>query len=432
MYFPRFLPGKAACGLCMLWVSLSASAVTQIPQPLTLNAALNWASEYNPTLRSARLRIQRLGGEAIHADVPVPSNPRLELEAGQRDQPNGSSTDIGIQLSQEFWIAGQGGLREDAATSRLGAARADYDFLAATTTARVRAAFLSVLVAEQAVNTAERVVDTNEQLETYAKKRLNAGAGTRIESNAARLGLQRARAFAAEARDAANQTRLELKDLLAIDPTRRLAIKGDLSFALLDMPNRDRLLVRAVERRTDLQAAASRVIAARKELSLANREIIPNLTVFGFYREEAGGRDKGGSDITGGGIGFELPLLDRYEGERQIATADLAQAQLDQDNLQREVRLQVLSAISAYDAGRERADALSDAVLEAAESSLELTRRSFAAGKVGATAITSAQTNLFDVRRDYLDALGALVTAGTDLERATGGLLVMDSRGASQ
>ena len=56
MYFPRFLPGKAACGLCMLWVSLSASAVTQIPQPLTLNAALNWASEYNPTLRSARFR----------------------------------------------------------------------------------------------------------------------------------------------------------------------------------------------------------------------------------------------------------------------------------------------------------------------------------------------------------------------------------------
>ncbi|MES1930173.1 outer membrane efflux protein [Salinisphaera dokdonensis CL-ES53] len=169
------------------------------------------------------------------------------------------------------------------------------------------------------------------------------------------------------------------------------------------------------------------MIAARRDLSLAKRQIVPNLTVFGFYREEAGGRADGGSDITGGGLGFELPLLDRYTGEREIANADLTQAQLEQDNLQREVRLQVLSAISAYRAARARADALSDAVLEAAQSTLELTRRSFAAGKVGAPAITSAQNNLIDVRSDYLDALGALVAAGTDLERATGGLLVMDS-----
>lgn len=416
---------SALAVLCLLVAAGPSSAATQIPQPLRLDDALEWAHQYNPAVRAARIRIKRRSGEVTDADVPVPSNPRLELEAGRREQPQRSSTDIGIRLSQEFWIAGQGGLREQAALNDLDAARLDYDFLAASVRARTRAAFLSVLVAEEAVATAERVVDVNRQLQAYARKRLDAGAGTRIEANAAEIGNQRAQALLAEARNRATQARLQLKDRLAIEPSRRLAISGDIGFQDLSLPDRETLLSRAVMRRGDLDAAAARVAAAGEELSLARRRIVPNLTVFGFYREEDGGRSDGGADITGGGIGFELPLLDRYAGDREIAAAELAAARLDQDTLQREVRLQVLSGISAYRGARASANALGSTVLEAAEQTLELTRRSFAAGKVGAPAITSAQNNLIDVRRDYLDALTGLITAGADLERATGGLVVM-------
>lgn len=415
----------AFAAVCLLATAGTTPAVTQIPQPLTLDAALDWAHQYNPAARAARIRIDRLRGRAEHADVAVPSNPRLELEAGQRSQPDGRSTDIGIRISQEFWIAGQSGLRQGAALNALDAARQDYDFLAASVAARVRAAFLNVLVATEAVSTAERVAETNARLERYARKRLEAGAGTRLETNAARLGRQRARALLARARDRATQARLDLKNLLAIEPARRLDIRGALDFADLKLPDRQALLTRAAARRSDLQAAAERVAAATKQLSLARRQIVPNLTVFGFYREEAGGEHEGGADIAGGGIGFELPLLHRYEGERDVASAELAAAHLEQDNLQREVQYQVLSAISAYRGARDAADALGDAVFEAANDTFELTRRSFAAGKVGAPAITTAQNNLIDVRRDYLDALDALIAAGTGLERATGGLVVM-------
>ncbi|MES1927238.1 outer membrane efflux protein [Salinisphaera sp. T31B1] len=407
--------------------AVPAFAVTQIPQPLTLDAALAWAQQYNPAVRAARLQVERLTGEAIHADVAVPSNPRVELEAGQRSSRLQDSTDIGVQVSQELWIAGQGGLRQAAAESDVGAARADYAFLQASVQARTRAAFLSRLVAQRAVDTARQVVDANDKLATYAQKRLDAGAGTQLEANAATLGQSRAQALLARARNRARQAGLVLNDLLAIDPQRRLAIKGDLGFAPLDLPTNEQLLTRAVARRTDLNAAAQRVVAAQKRLSLAQRQIIPNLTVFGFYRQEADGKGSGGEDITGVGIGFDVPILHRYAGERKSASAQLGQAQLEQDNLQREVRLQILAGISDYDAASQQVAALNDAILNAAQQTLDLTRRSFAAGQVAAPAITTAQNNLIAVRQDYLNALSALIAAGTDLERATGGLVVMQS-----
>lgn len=418
----------AALGLWLVCCAHTAGAVTQIPQPLTLDAALAWAGQYNPALREAELNLQRLGGQVTRADVAVPSNPRLELEAGQRsERGRGDSADIGIRLSQELWIAGQSGLRESAARNDLAGARRDYEYLASTITARTRSAFLAVLVAEEAVATAQRVVSINEALDTFARKRLDAGAGTRLETNTALLGLQRARAFAAAATDRAVQARLRLKDLLAIDPSRRLAIRGSIDFAALTLPDESTLVAKAVARRQDLDAAARRVLAAGDRLALARRLIVPNITVAAFYREEGGGRNSGGADIVGGGIGFELPILNRYAGERESAVAQLSAAELDQDTRQREVRLQVLSAASAYRSARDQSELLNDAVLNAAESTLELTRRSFSAGKVGAPAISTAQTQLIDVRRDYIDALTRLVAAGTELERATGGLLAMQT-----
>ncbi|MBO9469149.1 hypothetical protein J7355_03460 [Endozoicomonas sp. G2_2] len=46
--------GTTVIGLCLLWLAAPCAAVTQIPQPLTLDAALSWAGEYNPGVRAAR------------------------------------------------------------------------------------------------------------------------------------------------------------------------------------------------------------------------------------------------------------------------------------------------------------------------------------------------------------------------------------------
>lgn len=419
----RYLPCLGLAGLCLA-AAAQAAGPERPPQPLTLDKALQWAVEYNPTLRGARIELRRREGVREHAGVAVPSNPELELEAADRDAPGGGSTDIGIRLTQAFWIAGQGGLRERAAEARLEGARAQLDFLDAAVRARVRGAFLQVLVAERAVATAEQVVAVNRDLDDYARRRLAAGEANRLEANTVRIGMGRARALLAGAENRRARARLRLAELLAVDPAEPLVPAGRLTPAALDLPDRQRLLRAAVRRRGDLAAAGGEVEAAREALKLAERRIVPNLRVFGFYKEEER------AEVTGGGVSFELPLLHRFGGERRQAAAALDAARLDRDTLTRTVRAQVLTALADYRAARERVAALSEAVVAAARENVELTRRAFEAGELGAPALAAAQDTLIDTRRDYLDALDALVRAGADLERATGGLVVMDNAAA--
>lgn len=411
-------------GLCLASVG-NAAETKQLPQPLTLDQALEWAEQYNPTLLGARIELRRREGVLEHADVAVPSNPELELGAAQREARDGStSTDIDIRLSQEFWIAGQGGLRERAAQSRLAGGRAQLDFLGSATRARVRAVFLQALVAERAVATAQEIVRVNEKLGNYAKRRLEAGKANRLEANTARIGVGRAQALLAQARNRQTQARLALSELLAVDPQRSITLQGRLSPAPLKLPSQTELLRRAITRRGDLAAAAEEVSASQEDLKLARRQIVPNLKVFGSY-----GREEG-SDITGGGVALELPLLHRFGGERKQAAAELDAALLQRDTLQLVVRSQVLSALAAYESSSAQVTALNDEVVTAASQNFELTQKAYEAGELGSPALTAAQDTLINTRNDYLNALDALVASATDLERATGGLVVMQNNAA--
>lgn len=423
IYLSGALAGALAgvAGLCLVCVG-NAAEPEQLPQPLTLDRALDWAEQYNPTLLGARIELRRRQGVAEHADVAVPSNPELELGAAQREAPGGAtSTDIDIRLSQEFWIAGQGGLRERAAESRLAGGDLQLDFLRSATRARVRAAFLQALVAERAVTTAQEVLRVSRDLGDYAKRRLEAGKANRLEANTARIGVGRAQALLAQAKNRQTQARLTLALLLAVDPGRSISLQGRLAPAPLKLPSQSDLLRRAIARRGDLAAAAQEVSASREELKLARRQIVPNLKVFGSY-----GREEG-SDITGGGVAFELPLLHRFGGERKQASAGLDAALLERDLLQLTVRRQVLSALANYESSRVRVEALSDEVVAAARQNFDLTEKAFEAGELGAPSLTTAQDTLINTRNDYLNALDALVASATDLERATGGLIVMDN-----
>lgn len=393
-----------------------------LPQPLHLDEALERALTDNLTLRRAHQELGIRRGERAHAARIVPTNPELSLSSAERDDGARTSTDLGIRISQTLFTGGKRGLGIDAADARLDRTRARLAFLQTTVAARTRKAFLDLLVAREAVATAERVLALSRDFEGYARGRLEAGASTRQAVNTARIGVGRAEAVLAAARTDADRARVRLLELMAADPGRELRIAGELQAGELELPAHRTLLRQALERRDDLAAAARQVVAARKELRLSERRMIPNLTVFGFLQREEGAR------VAGGGLSMPLPALHRYGGEEEAASARLRQARLEQDDLRLTVRREVTQALAEYRGARQRVNALKGTVLSNAEENLALAQQALRAGKAGVPAITAARENLLNVRRDYLAALRALVAAGTDLERATGGLIALGPR----
>jgi cobalt-zinc-cadmium efflux system outer membrane protein len=426
---------------------------------LTLAEAIRQALENNPAVRRAAARIRERRGQALHAGRLVPANPELGLEVARRtlpdaesgdravravdelraegtsglrrafgrslldaalsDPPDRRSTDIGIRVSQELWTADKRALQRGAAALRTAAAQGELDFLRTSVAARTRRAFLGALLADESARTAKRVVALTEDLERYARRRLEAGEVTALEVNVAAIGVGRARAELALARRDRILRRLELAELLGLDPVGELDLRGVIRPAELDLPDEATLLQAAGERRRDLAAAAQEVVAARKELRLAERQLIPNLTVMGFYEREES------ADIVGVGVSLPLPLLHRFGGEQEAASARLTEARIERDALHLQVRREVREAVADYRAASERVRLLSMEMLGAAEENLHLTRAAFEAGKVGAPAIATAQDNLLRVRRSHLEALSELIAAATALEQATGGLVRM-------
>lgn len=399
----------------------------KLPSPLRLDEAIERAVDNNFAIRRARADVEAALGRERHASRWFPGNPELEMETARREdtRTGREQDDLGIRIAQEFWIGGQGGLMEAASEARSEKARARLGFLVTTTRARTRAVFLELLVAREAVATAERAVGVARDIQSFAQSRLEAGEATRLEVNTADIGVGRARAALAQAQDDLARANMVLAELLAVDPVAQLEIAGQLTARELELPGRQELLNRAVRRRHDLQAAASEVVAAQKDLQLSRRQLIPNLKVFGFYEEEEA------DEITGIGISLPLPLLHQFEGERQEAAAQYQAAQIDESAARFQVRREVLQAVASYRAARNRFQAVTDQMVQAAEENVELTYEAFRAGKVGAQAIASAQESLLEVRDSYLAAQRALIDAASELERATGGLLVMtNSSGA--
>jgi len=407
-------------------VAESDSYSDQTLNSLTLDRAVEFALDNNLSLRTARTRIREQQGSLTHASRSVPSNPVLETRTGYRTRPGSDSVDVGIRVSQEFWIGGQGELMQAAASKRLTAAQAQYDFLKTTVAARARRAFLNVLWAQESRQTAHRALKLARQLEGYTKQQLQAGETTRLDLNTARLGTAQARNALEKAKAAQKRARIELSRVLSVPPEALGTIKGTLNLDPVDLPDRNELARRSVQRRRDLAAAAQEITAARKELELSRRQIIPNLTVFASFERE------GGDDyIPGVGVSLPLPLLHQYEGETQQASARLQRSLAARDDLLLSVKNELALAMADYEAARQRVKIIGNQMLTAAEENVELTLAAFRAGKVGAASLSVAQDNLLNVRDEYLQSLDNLITAGGDLERTTGGLLFLAGANAN-
>ena len=395
---------------------------TDVPAaPLTLNQAWARAEESNPTLRATRANLTAVEGQLRDARAPLWNNPQLSGEGVHRTftqpvPPNESSPEFGIGLSQTFELAGQQSYRREAAQRELEALKATIEETRRQIHAEVEQRFVRVLALQLLIDTEEQTLKFVDAAATAVKKRVTAGEDSRLDGNLAIVEAGRARNQLTLLREQLIQARAELASLLQLPPADLPEVAGDLAprpgtYTL------EQLLVSASSR-PRLLALEQREGAARSRFDLERAARYPDVTV-----GVIGGREgplQARENFIGLTVAIPLPLFRRNATGVGRANTELAQAQIDRQTTERDVRATVIALWQRLESLRSRVKQLNEAVLPGLDDNQRLYTKAFRAGEIGLVQLLLVNRQLLEGRRDLLDATRDLRLTVVELEAAAG------------
>jgi cobalt-zinc-cadmium efflux system outer membrane protein len=387
-------------------------------EPLTLEHAIQIVREHNPELLAARQELDIARGRLVKAEYPSQFNPEVAGEGGHRQLgAGGSGADYGVALSQELEVAGQRGKRIEEARANLARVEQLVRDRTRLIEAEVQRTFFAALARRQRRDLLQHVEGLNRRVRDASQARVKAGESPVMEANLAEIRFGQSRKETLVAEKDYTATLLELKRLLNVTPDATLDPSGELRAAPATYDLRT-LIARAAEARPDLLAGEREVKRVDAETALTRRLIIPNPTLEGFYREEAG--IDGSERIVGGGLRIPLPVFDRRQGELMALAGRRRQAQFEVDGTLRTVEKEVADTFQSYEAARREVGIFEQDILRRAEENFRFIETAYRAGKIDFLQFVVVQNDLVSAQLSYLDSLAALREAEVNLERAVG------------
>jgi outer membrane protein, heavy metal efflux system len=387
---------------------------------MTVAEAVEVALKNNPDIQSVRLEQGAAQGRLDQAGLWLRSNPVIEGSLSRKDTvPGGGEkvTNTGLALSQEFEIAGQRGLRVEAAKNGMEKASQDIRDRHRILVAEVKDAFAKALAARRKVELADEAVRLQEQLVSSATVKYQAGEISQLEQNLADVELGKARRERLLSEKERREALLNLQMILGLKPKLDFSVDGDLPMEAPVIPDKEKLRTLTASQRPDVLSASAEVQQARSAMKLAGREAIPSFTVTGFYSQD----DR--LNETGVMLSFPLPLFDRKQSDRKDAAAKAGQALIKQASLERFIEREIEEAYANLVSASEELSLFKKDVLGKALDNLELMNLAFQEGKFGFFEVRLAQKDTIEAQFAYLESQVRLQLALNALEKVTGGSL---------
>jgi len=292
----------------------------------------------SPRLQSLREEITRETGILLQESF-IP-NPVLRI--GVENMPiEDFGLDRGllkIRLAQRLEVAGQPGARVDRASARRDLAEAVYFRERAALQAEAARDFFRILFTQRKLDSARRALEYRRELYRLAEELNETGRLTDLRFLEQDIAAARAAVGVEDLEGRVQELLRDLEGKLGVAAGTIAGIDGD-------GPDREPLeaeeAVAAILRRNpDLILADRAVAVARADLVLQERKAYPDLTVgLGYSRGDRA--MNGGSvvreDFLLGFIEVPLPLIDRNQGARAAAEAQIRQGELNLENEARRV-----------------------------------------------------------------------------------------------
>lgn len=427
----------------LLWTSplLAQGAGSGPPRTLTLEAAIDLATDQNPTLKAAREQINSAEGAVLGArgamfptasfsglwnfaekvqEIPNPfaslgGPPVLKIDFTQDYQ---GSVNIGMPIS--MWGLTRNGYAD--ARTALDITRNTLESSHRDVVLQVTQAFYGVLLAEKGLLVAIDALAQAERQESMAAERLAQGAASEFDVLRARVQVANLRPGVTRAESMIRQVRIGLNLLLGIPPEEEFQIEGELLYRPVDL-SLEKLKQHAFANRSDLQSARLGVQRAELGVSMARASRLPALMLSGSwsFRADNALLSKQFNDSYMTNVVVAVPIFDGFaaKSRKQMASAGREQARIMVDQFEQVIDAEIEQALNDLQAAEQTYLAQVDNVA-IAERALQIAQISFENEMLTSVELMDSQLALTIARQNHYQSLYDYLIALARIEKAVG------------
>jgi outer membrane protein, heavy metal efflux system len=391
---------------------LAASACClQAQSGLSLSDAIRKAQSTHPLIRAARERVRAAEGNRVQADRRP--NPRLTVQTenlrswGSPAFSFPDDTDDFVTLSQVFEIGGKRSLRTELADTGIRAAQAEEAVEARHIAARVSLAYWSAAAAANLRDLLAQDLANFEQIVQYHRDRVREGAMAEVDLMRIMLERDRLNLTAQTASHEAIKAQIALLREIGSSDFRPVTL-SDAITSVREFPAPDLAVV--LKQRPEIQAARAGLEQARAGIGLERVMAKPDPEAMFGYKRTAG------FDTLVASLQIDLPFA-RNQGAIAAAQARVRSAELNQLNVENQVRAEVAAAWAEHQARRRMVSEVLSPMRERAD---EIARIAVAAYREGGTDLL----RLLDAERARIEALTMYYRALSDYQQSVTNLLI--------
>ncbi len=376
-------------------------SILEPSEVLTLYQALALALMHNPDLAVFSLEVR--AGEARVLQAGLLPNPELECEledfAGKGERRDFEALQTTISLRQLIPLGGKISKQTKVASLERDLAAWDYEGKRLEVLTKVSVAFTEVLSAQEQLKSSEELLGLARQILQTVSARVKAGKDYAVEEVKARITVSNIEIAWEQAKCNLEAARKRLAILWGSSSPSFKEAQGTF-YAVSDVPPFDQLL-NQISQNPDIARWQTELEKGRATIELEDAKAYPDITV------GAGIRIFNESDDHAflGTISIPLPIFDRNQGGSQEARYRLAQAEKKKQAAELMIYSKLNEAYQTLSSSFSEVKTLKEKILPDVESTVKTLTESYREGKSNYMEVLDAQRTLFQVKRQYIDAL---------------------------
>lgn len=383
---------------------------------ITLDQAVEIFMRQNLELVAARYDIETADAEKLTARL----RPNPQLSVGLSDLPVNLSGPIIKEQTYDYGISrpielgGKRSKRIETANANSDLARGQFQLVVWQLTNDLKRKFYTVVLNQSLLNLARENETTFAEIVKHTAELVNAGEISGLDLD--RVEVEKLK-FDTDLANAERDYEVALRDL-------RFALGGDYRAMNIEVAgtidyephqfSHDELLDLALAARPDLKAAKLSERAADANIRLQDAQRIPDLTLGGGLEQVPSGT----SSYTFG-VGIEIPVSNRNQGERAKALIEKRKAQNQEQLLTNQVMSDVDKALVAFEKQRHRVDLYRAGVITKVNDIQNKTQVALQAGESSILELLDAIRTRRDTLSSFYQTLFDYQMSLLDLELAT-------------